>query len=232
MTQAVQPGGDHDHHRLLRRDLGLIAAVVLGGVVGGDRLASVPAHAAHNRMLPWIVGRATGIAAYLLLVALVGVGMWLSHPWRTRWPVLHPTTRLRSHVVLSVFVFVFVVLHVAAMVSDRYAGVGWLGALVPGASHYRSVPVALGTLAVGAGLAAGVTAWLANSVCQRIWKPIHRLASGCLALVWFHGVLAGTDTAALSVMYALTGAGLLVLGVSRYAAGRRVKAVPGASQTG
>ncbi len=48
----------------------------------------------HNKMLPWILGRGLGVAAYVSLTAMVVLGLWLRHPWRARFrrpsPADHP----------------------------------------------------------------------------------------------------------------------------------------------
>lgn len=167
---------------------------------------------------PWIFGRAAGITAYVLLVALVAFGLLLSHPWRTRvaWP--SSATRIRIHVSLSVFTLAFLVLHVIALATDSYAGVGWRGALLPMGATYRPLAVTLGVIGAYAGLLAGLTAALAGRISARIWWPIHKFASLSLVLVWGHGLLSGSDTLALRVVYLGTGAAIVALAVSRYAA--------------
>ncbi|MFI7544815.1 hypothetical protein [Actinoplanes sp. NPDC049599] len=176
------------------------------GAVAGDRNA------------PWIVGRASGIAAYLLLVALVVLGLLLSHPRRTRWRRPGPELRLRLHVGLAVFTLALLVLHVVVLATDEYAKVGWWGALLPMASRYRPAAVTLGVLGAYCGLLTGLTAVLAGRLARRVWWPLHKTAMAGLVLVWAHGVLAGSDSAALRLMYLATAAGVLALAVSRYAA--------------
>lgn len=171
-----------------------------------------------NKQAPWILGRAAGVTTYLLLVALVAMGLVLSHPWRTRvaWP--SAATRIRIHVSLAVFTLTFLVLHVVVLATDSYAGVGWRGALVPMGASYRPIPVTLGLIAAYAGLLAGLTAALAGRTAIRIWWPIHKVAALTLAAVWVHGVLAGSDTRLLLPVYIGTGGAIVLLALSRYAA--------------
>ena len=65
---------------------------------------------------------------------------------------------------------------------------------------------------------AGITAATAGRIVGRLWWPIHKVAAVSLLLVWGHGVMAGSDSAVLLVVYLSTGAGVLLLGVSRYVA--------------
>lgn len=171
---------------------------------------------AGDRMAPWILGRASGICAYLLLVALVALGLVLSHPARSRWRLPSPAVRIRAHVGLAVFTLVFLLLHVVVLATDRYAKVGWWGALLPMASEYRPVPVTLGVVAAWSGLLAGLTAGLAGRLPGRVWWPIHKVAALSLVLTFLHGILAGADTGPLTAMYGVTGLGVAALAVSRY----------------
>ena len=171
-----------------------------------------------NQQAPWILGRAAGVTTYLLLVALVAMGLVLSHPWRTRVARPSAATRIRIHVSLAVFTLAFLVLHVVVLATDSYAGVGWRGALVPMAATYRPVSVTLGLIAAYAGLLAGLTAALAGRMAVRIWWRIHKVSALTLVGVWTHGVLAGSDTRLLLPLYLATGGALVVLALSRYAA--------------
>ena len=164
----------------------------------------------------WIVGRAAGITGYLLLVALVLTGLALSHPRRKhRLPV---TVRIRLHTALATFTFVFVGLHIVVLATDSYAGVGLVGAVVPFGSHYRPAAVTLGVVGLYAGLAAGLTALFAGSIGSRVWWPIHKVAIVSLVLIWAHSLWAGTDTSVLLIIYAATGALVIIAAVLRYTA--------------
>ena len=180
----------------------------------------------HNRYFPWIVGRTLGLAAYVALVALVMLGIWLRHPWRHRWPVLHPEARLRLHSALGAATCLLVGGHVVALASDRYAGVPWPGAVVPGASSYRPFAVALGIVALYFLVAITATAAWGGRPVGKHWLLVHRLATPMAVLVWFHGVLAGSDTPRLRLFYAMTGVVVGALMASRVLA-RKAAPSPG-----
>ena len=164
-------------------------------------------------MLPWIVARGLGVAAYLALTGLTALGLWLRHPLRihVRWPT--PTVLLWSHATLAAATLLLLVGHVLAVVADSFAGVGWSGALVPGLSHYRPFAVGLGVVSVYLGVLAAASVGLAGRLFGRRWLGIHRLSSAVFVLAWLHGLLAGSDTTRLRVLYVVTGAavGLLLL---------------------
>jgi hypothetical protein len=195
--------------------LGCALSAAVTGVLVGRTTQSV----AGDRNAPWIVGRAAGLSAYMLLVLLVAMGLVLSHPGRTRIRRPSSATRIRLHVSLAVFTLVLIVLHVVVLATDSYAGVGWRGSFVPLGSSYRPVPVTLGVLGLYAGLLAGVTAAVSGRrLIARIWWPIHKVAVVSFLLVWAHGLYAGIDTEALLWLYLVTGIGLVALAVWRYTA--------------
>jgi hypothetical protein len=200
------------------RPAGFAAAGAISAGVTGVLVGTAAGSLSGNRMAPWIVGRAAGLSAYGLLVALVLLGLVLSHPWRSRWRRPSSATRIRVHVVLAVLVLALTVLHVVVLATDRFAGVGWWGAVLPMRASYRPVPVTLGVVGAWAGLLAGVTAALAGHLPARAWWPIHKVAAGSLVLAWLHGVLAGGDTYALRWIYVGTGLVVVLVALSRYAA--------------
>jgi hypothetical protein len=194
-----------------------LAVMISAGA--SSALVGWSAHAVSgNRMAPWIIGRAAGISAYLLLVVLVLFGLFLSHPSRARvrWP--NTASRIRVHIVVSVFTLAFTVLHIVVLATDRYAGVGWAGALLPMHASYRPVATTLGLIGLWSGLLAGVTAAFAGRLPLRLWWPIHKAASVALILIWLHGVLGGGDNHALLAMYLLTAGLVAVVALSRYTA--------------
>ncbi len=196
-----------------------VAAVAASTGVTGWLVGSAVVSVAADRHAPWILGRASGICAYLLMVALVGTGLVLSHPWRTRWRTPSTPVRIRVHVSLAVFTLAFLVLHVLVLATDSYADVGWWGALLPMASGYRPVAVTLGVIAAYGGVLAGLTAAFAGRWAARVWWPVHKVAALSLVLAWLHGVLAGSDSHAMLWLYAVTAVALVALAVSRYLVG-------------
>jgi hypothetical protein len=200
------------------------AATAVTALAAGSALAALGhtvGAVSGQRQGPWILARAAGVTAYVLLTALVVTGLVLAHPRAARLRRPHPRTRLAAHRGLAVFTLVFVVLHVVVLANDRWAGVGWRGVLVPLGSSYRPLPVTLGLLGVWSGAAAGGTAALAGRIGGRVWFPLHRVAAAAFVLVWTHGVLSGSDALGLRLLYAATGAGVTVLAVSRYLPSRR-----------
>jgi hypothetical protein len=195
---------------------GLVALVLgVGSVV---LVLPVARETLGGQMGTWILGRAAGVASYVLLLLLVITGLVLSHPWGRYLRLPSPRTRITIHATLSLFTLVFVVLHLVVLALDPWAKVGWIGALLPFASEYRPLAVSLGVLALWAGIITGVSARFAGHFMGRHWWPIHKVAAVTLVMVWAHSVFAGSDVTALTVFYIATGLFVVALAVTRYSA--------------
>lgn len=193
---------------------GVLALVTL---LIGTRLLDTVENVQSATAPKWILGRSTGLAAYVLLFFLTCMGLFLAHPGRTRWNRPSALTRIRIHVSLAVFTLVFLISHVVVLASDPYAGVGVVGTLLPFTAHYRPFAVSLGILAVWSGLISGITASLAgNRFLVRVWWPLHKVALVAFTLTWFHAVLAGSDTLQLHLFYGVSAGILIILALWRY----------------
>jgi len=173
----------------------------------------------------WLAARAAGITTYLLLTLQVVIGLVLSHPTnQTTWRL---SKRLFPwHENAWVFVLAFLAAHIVAIVGDPYAGVGIGGAILPGLSSYRSPAVALGTLSLYALLITGLTARYARRLPNGLWLKVHRFSLVVFILAWTHGVLSGTDTPTLTVMYAASGLIVALAAAYRYWIVRRPRQTP------
>ena len=169
-------------------------------------------------MPKWLLARAGGITAYLLLTLATIVGLWLSNRARARHNP-HPSN-IRLHLALVVFTLAFTALHVIVLAVDEYAKVGIRGALLPMASEYKPVGVTLGLIAVWSALISTFTATFAGRFTGRIWLILHRVAALSWVSAWVHSVAVGVDTPLLVGMYVLTGLAVLFMGAWRYTARR------------
>ena len=192
-----------------------VMLAVLAGLAAVYATGQVtPATSAHQGELRvWLAARAAGFLTLGLLTLQVVLGLVLSHPTnKTTWKLsrlLYPW-----HANIWIFVLSFLVLHVATIVLDPYAGVGIGGALLPGLSSYRTVPVALGVIALYALLVTGLTARYTKLLPRGVWLALHRFSLLVLAVAWVHGVLSGTDSVALAGVYG--GSFVLVLLATAY----------------
>ena len=173
-----------------------------------------PATPYQAQMRVWLAARATGIVALVLLAAMVILGILLSHPDQARWKQakrIYPW-----HESLWVFTIAFLGVHIGSLLLDPYAGLSPLAVVLPGAATYRPVPVAVGTIGLYAVLISGATARWTKLLPSGFWLKLHRFAAVGMGLGWVHGVLAGTDSVPLELLYAAMALGVIGSAVYRY----------------
>jgi predicted ferric reductase len=163
----------------------------------------------------WLAARATGLVAFGLLTFQVLIGLLLSHPSnKSTWKLSKRIFPWHDH--LWVFVTAFLAIHVVSLVADPKSHVGLPGAFIPGLSEYRSVAVALGTIALYALLITAVSARYTKLLPPGVWLRLHRLSIVVFAVAWSHGVLAGTDTPTLRLAYIAAGVLVTLAAAYRY----------------
>jgi sulfoxide reductase heme-binding subunit YedZ len=208
--------------RLGRYSAGLVLALVgLILVYATDQILP-PTTDRQAELRFWLAARATGMVAFGLLTFQVVVGLVLSHPHnKTTWKLSKRIFPWHDH--LWVFVMTFLAAHILSLVADPKSGVGLLGAVIPGMSQYRSVPVALGTIGLYAFLITALTARQTRLLPPGAWLSLHRLAIGIFAISWVHGMLAGTDSTFLRPLYVLAAVAVIEAAAYRYWAARRAR---------
>ena len=102
----------------LARTAGLLAGILLASLLIGRIVGARGGSLLHDRMLPWILGRGLGVAAYLALTGTVVLGLWLRHPWRARFRRPSAAGILWAHVALAAGTVALVAGHVAALALD------------------------------------------------------------------------------------------------------------------
>jgi len=191
--------------------------VATAGVTAGLGYAATRVFGSRHvgRMLPWVLGRGLGIAGYLTLVALTAAGLWLRHPWRTRWRRPAVEAQLRLHAALAALTLATVVGHIVALVLDAYAGVGLTGAVVPGVGSTSAK--AAGPPNVGA------------RKCGFPASPVLRMKAAPSVTAAPKTPTAAAAVAAVTALPATNRAARLIRRVSPWNRTRRSK--PGTSQT-
>jgi sulfoxide reductase heme-binding subunit YedZ len=162
-------------------------------------------------MTNWVVLRAAGIGAYLMLFLAVAWGLVATTtPFGRR--VSKPSATL-VHQFLSTCGLTLVGLHVALLLIDRFLPFSPSDVLVPMRAAYRPVAVAFGIAAMYGLVFVIVLSWLRRRVGTRWWRRSHLLAVPTFTLTLVHGVFAGTDTVRpwMWPMYLATGTIVLFL---------------------
>ena len=172
-------------------------------------------------MLPWILARAGGIVAYLLLAGAMAAGLMVRS--RVEVPGAKASQLVAAHQQLSLLALGATGVHAAALVADTYVDIPPLAVLVPGLVPYRPVWSALGVVALQALLVVQISSRLRRHLGVKAWRALHMLAYAAFVLATAHGITAGTDTARPWVLAVYAGATGVVATLTgwRVAAGRR-----------
>lgn len=146
-----------------------------------------------NSIALWYAARATGLVSLLLLTGTVILGiLGQLRVTAPNWPRFVVGGLHRNVSLLSV---AFLVVHIASSVIDRYAGIGWLDAIVPFGSVYRPFWLGLGAIAFDLVVALVVTSLSRRFLGLRTWRAVHWLAYVCWPVALVHAWGTGTDAA-------------------------------------
>jgi sulfoxide reductase heme-binding subunit YedZ len=83
--------------------------------------------------------------------------------------------------------------HVMTSILDTYVHIGWAALVVPFASPYQRLWVALGTIGVDLLFAVAVTSLVRHRMDARLWRAVHWLAYLSWPVALAHTVGMGTD---------------------------------------
>jgi sulfoxide reductase heme-binding subunit YedZ len=148
-------------------------------------------HSQPIAVLGWLVSRASGIVALVLisLSVILGLAMAakvLSGPGRKRWAV-------RMHEHMAVTSLVAIGIHGLALLGDKWLAPGVVGITVPFALHYRPVFTGLGIIAGYLTVLLGPSFYLRRRIGARRWRSLHRATVLVWLLAVVHALGAGSD---------------------------------------
>ena len=106
------------------------------------------------------------------------------------WPRFLTTGLHRN---LALLTLVFLALHIVTAVVDPFTHLGWLTAVVPFSSYYRTLWLGLGTIAFELLAAIIVTSLLRGMIGQAAWRIVHWLTYASWPIAIIHGFGTGTD---------------------------------------
>lgn len=142
----------------------------------------------------WYLTRAAGIISYLLLSLSVISGLYLQIRQQRS---LRPGIWAFFHQPLGNWALYTGLFHGLILLYDRYVTFRWYELFVPFVSHYRTISLGLGILAMY-GLVATIAATeLRSRIGMNIWRKIHVLSPLAYVLATFHGLYLGTDSGSL-----------------------------------
>jgi sulfoxide reductase heme-binding subunit YedZ len=157
----------------------------------------------------WYVSRASGLVLLVLFSTVVVLGI-VARMGATPsgWPRF---VFVELHRTLALFCVAFLVLHVVTAILDPFVSIGWAATVVPFTSGYRTLEIALGTLAVDFGGAVIITSLLRVRLGFRSWRIVHWLAYLAWPAAYVHTLTAGNDLAIWWVALIESLCGLAVL---------------------
>lgn len=174
-----------------------------------------------NQHLWWYIARSTGIVAWAMVAASVIWGLLLTTRLLGGKPA--PKWLLDLHRFLGGAAVTFTALHLAGLVADNYTHFGPSEILVPLASAWKPLPVALGVVGMYLLIAVEGTSLAMRRIPRRWWRWIHLTSFAVFWLATIHGVAAGTDSdnRLLQLAYLLVGGTVLFLTLLRVLADKR-----------
>ena len=140
----------------------------------------------------WIMARAAGLTAYVLLTGSVLAGLVVkSKPFGR---ALRPATAVDLHRTIAVLALGALAVHGTALVLDSTVKIG-IGALfVPGLAPYRPLWTGLGVVAAELMVLVYASFSLRRRIGQKAWRKLHWVTYGLFAAATAHGLMAGSDS--------------------------------------
>jgi methionine sulfoxide reductase heme-binding subunit len=140
----------------------------------------------------WLLARATGLAAYVLLTVSVLAGLVVkSRPFGR---AIKPASATQLHRTLALLSLSALALHGLTLVLDASVDIGLGALLVPGLAPYKPLWTGVGVLAGELMLAVYVSFGLRKRIGIKNWRRLHYTTYLAFAGATAHGVMAGTDS--------------------------------------
>jgi DMSO/TMAO reductase YedYZ heme-binding membrane subunit len=157
----------------------------------------------------WIVLRAAGIGAYVMLFLSVAWGLASTTSALGR--RVSKATATTLHQFMATCGLFLLAVHVGLLLVDEFMPFEIRDVAIPLASSYRPVSVAFGIVAMYATVFVVVTSWLRKRIGTTWWRRTHLLAVPTFVLSLVHGVFAGTDAGRPAMWWTYVATGLVVL---------------------
>jgi sulfoxide reductase heme-binding subunit YedZ len=140
----------------------------------------------------WIIARAAGVAAYVLLTGSIVAGLVVrSKPFGQS---VKPATTVDLHKALAFLSLVALGIHGAALVADSTVEISLAALVVPGLADYRALWTGIGVLTGELMVVIYLSFWLRRVIGQRNWRRLHYMTYVAFAGATLHGVASGTDS--------------------------------------
>jgi methionine sulfoxide reductase heme-binding subunit len=169
----------------------------------------------------WLVSKASGIVAVLLISMSVLMGLAMATRVLGKPRLKRAVARLHEHVALASLAAIG--LHGVSLLGDHWLKPGLKGVAVPFAMSYRTQFTGLGIIAGYLALLVGPSFYLRRRIGARRWRNLHRLSAAVWMLAVVHTLGSGSDRASpwLRALVILPGIPIVYLLVLRALQGAR-----------
>jgi methionine sulfoxide reductase heme-binding subunit len=166
-------------------------------------------------VLTWILLRAAGIGAYVMLWATVSWGLIGTTSLVGKRVSRATSITFRQFLAASAFLLIGV--HIGSLLLDTFVHFTPLDVAIPLHTKYKTVPVALGIASMYAVALVLISSWARRRLSTTWWRRLHLLSVPAFALALVHGVFTGTDVVRSWMWwsYVLTGGTVLFLMLTR-----------------
>ena len=161
--------------------------------------------------IEWIVIRGSGLVAFALLAMATIWGLLIATKLLGRSIKAKPLTYF--HESLGLGALVATIIHMVALAMDDFIDFGARELLVPGASDWEPLAVALGVMGAYTVAIVSLSFYFKKWIGHETWRSIHFLGFGGFVSALIHAVTAGTDTGHPAVLAMYVASGALVLGL-------------------
>jgi cytochrome b561 len=157
----------------------------------------------------WIVLRAAGIGAYVMLFLSVAWG--LASTTSILGKRIPKATATTVHQFMATCGLFLLGVHVGVLLIDAFMPFSIADVTIPMVSAFRPIAVSFGIVAMYLTVFVIVTSWLRKPIGTRWWRRTHLLAVPTFVLSLVHGVFTGTDSGRAPMWWTYVATGLLVL---------------------
>ncbi len=167
-------------------------------------------------MLPWIVARATGFAAFGLFTLAMIAGLLV----RTRTTVgsVKGSGMVDLHRHFSLLALIATAVHGTALLLDTTIDVSPLSLIVPGLVPYRPVWTGVGVVVAEMALLVHLSFRFRKRIGVPVWRRIHWLTYAVFIGGAVHGIASGTDSGTIWAIALYGGAVGAVAGLTGWRA--------------
>ena len=139
----------------------------------------------------WLLARASGLTAYILLTGSVLAGLTVkAKPLGRR---IKAAAATDAHRFLALLGLGAIAVHGLVLTLDQTVKMPLAGLLVPGQSPYRPLAVGIGVVAAELMVVIYASFALRRRIGAKNWRRLHYLTFGVFAAATVHGLASGTD---------------------------------------